>query len=78
MMVLNRMKRIRLVSSFVMLATLVPLAIYAYIRWGDSLFFVAMIVFPIMVIGEWWQQWRYRNDPDWPRRPKAPLGTSKT
>jgi hypothetical protein len=46
-------------------------------KFGDSLFLVGMIALPLMVLGEWWQQWRYRNDPDWPRRPKASLGTSK-
>lgn len=68
------LRRIRLVSSFIVLLTLVPLAIYAYLRWGDSLFFVAMIVFPIMVLGEWWQQWKYRSDPDWPGRSKQATG----
>jgi hypothetical protein len=67
-MAMNNWKVARLVCSFIVLFTFFPLAIYSYLRFGDSLFLVGMIAIPIMIVGEWWQQYRNRNDPDWPRR----------
>jgi hypothetical protein len=66
-MAMNPLKAIRLLAS-IFLIVLIGIAIHGYIKFGDSLFLVGAIALPVILLGEWWQQYRYRADPDWPRR----------
>jgi hypothetical protein len=75
-MAMNSLKILRLVGSFIVLA-LAALAIHGYLEFGDSLFLVGAITLPVMVLGEWWQQYRHRADPDWPRR-RQPQADTRT
>jgi hypothetical protein len=62
----SRLCKIRLIGSFIVLA-FTAVAVHGYVKYGDSLFLVGMIALPVMVLGEWWQQYKSRGDPDWPK-----------
>lgn len=72
-MAMNKLRWARLVGSFVVLG-FAAVAVHAYLKFGDSLFLVGAIVLPIMVLGEWWQQYRHRADLVWPGRSKQATG----